>query len=66
MKISELISKLNTILETEGDLRVTVFDEYTEAEGWDYNREDLWLDASPSVGFVENDKGEKIEKVVTI
>lgn len=64
MKISEVIKELEKILATEGDLRVTVYDEYTAAEGWDYKNEDLWLDTSPCVTTVYDDNDKAIEKVV--
>ena len=63
MKISEMIQALQAILETEGDLRVTVYDEYLASEGWGYEEEDLWVDARPEVEVVVDD-GKEVEKVV--
>ena len=62
MTISEMIEKLKAILVTEGDIRVTVYDEYTANEGWDYEESDLWLDAEPFVEYV----ADTTEKVVCI
>ena len=62
MTISKMIEKLNAILATEGDIRVTVYDEYTAEEGWDYEECDLWLDAVPCVEKVADTN----EKVVCI
>ena len=64
MTITEMIKKLEAIREVEGDIRVTVYDEYTAAEGWDYSHEELWLDAEPIVNIVTDDNGKEIEKVV--
>lgn len=64
MKISEMIQTLQAILETEGDLRVTVYDEYTACEGWGYKQEDLWVDARPEVEVVVDDDEKEVEKVV--
>jgi hypothetical protein len=66
MKISQMIATLNAILATEGDLRVTVFDTYTENEGWDYDHVDLWCDAVPSLDWVTDDDDNKVEKVVVL
>ena len=66
MTITETIKKLQTILETEGDIRVTTFDLYTANEGWDFERQDLWVDAEPRVGYVEDDDYNDIEKVVVM
>ena len=52
MTITEMIKKLEAIRAIEGDIRVTVYDEYTSAEGWDYKNEDLWTDAEPTVDMV--------------
>ena len=64
MTITEMIKKLEAIREIEGDIRVTVYDEYTAAEGWDYSHEELWLDAEPIVNIVIDDNDKEIEKVV--
>ena len=64
MVISELIKKLEEIKEKEGDLHIKIFDNYAEEEGWGYDNQDLWLDASPVVEWVEDDDENKIEKVV--
>ena len=64
MKISEMIKALTTILETEGDLRCTVYDMYTANEGWDFKNEDLWDDAIADVIWVVDDNNNRIEKVV--
>lgn len=66
MTITEMIKKLEAIREVEGDIRVTVYDEYTAAEGWDYSHEELWLDAGPIVDIVTDDNDKEIEKVVCI
>lgn len=66
MTITEMIKKLEAIREVEGDIRVTVYDEYTANEGWDYNHEELWLDAEPIVDMVTDDDDKEIEKVVCI
>jgi len=66
MKITQMIAALTAILETEGDLRVTVFDTYTENEGWDYDHADLWCDAAPSLDWVTDDDDNEIEKVVVL
>ena len=66
MTITEMIKKLEAIREVEGDIRVTVYDEYTAAEGWDYSHEELWLDAEPIVNMVTDDNDKEIEKVVCI
>lgn len=63
MKISEFIKELEEIKEREGDLRVTVFDEYTANEGWDYNYEDLWTNACICVELVKDeDEDDEEEK----
>lgn len=64
MRISEVIKNLEAILATEGDIRVTVFDEYTANEGWDYKNEDLWVDTEPVVVVVRDDNGKELERVV--
>ena len=64
MTITEMIKKLEAIRAIEGDIRVTVYDEYTSAEGWDYKNEELWVDAEPIVNMVIDDNGKEIEKVV--
>lgn len=66
MTITEMIKELEAIRETEGDIRVTVYDELTAAEGWDYKYEDLWVDAEPFVDMVLDDDGNEIEKVVGV
>ena len=66
MTITEMIKKLEVIRATEGDIRVTVYDEYTSAKGWDYKNEELWLDAEPTVDMVVDDNDKEIEKVVCI
>ena len=66
MTITEMIKKLEAIREVEGDIRVTVYDEYTSAEGWDYKNEELWTDAEPTVDMVIDDNDKEIEKVVCI
>ena len=64
MKISEMIKALTTILETEGDLRCTIYDEYTANEGWGFKNEDLWCNARADIDWVIDDNNNKIEKVV--
>ena len=64
MTITEMIKKLEAIRAIEGDIRVTVYDEYTSAEGWDYKNEELWVDVEPTVDMVIDDNGKEIEKVV--
>ena len=64
MTITEMIKKLEAIRAIEGDIRVTVYDEYTSVEGWYYRNEDLWVDAEPAVNMVTDDDGKEIEKVV--
>lgn len=66
MKISEMIAILANIMATEGDLRVTVFDEYTASEGWGYHNEDLWENAVAQVATVVDDDDNELEKVVQI
>lgn len=66
MTITEMIKKLEAIRAIEGDIRVTVYDEYTSAEGWDYKNEELWGDAEPTVDMVIDDDDKEIEKVVCI
>lgn len=66
MTITEMIKKLEAIRTIEGDIRVTVYDEYTSAEGWDYKNEELWADAEPTVDMVIDDNDKEIEKVVCI
>ena len=49
MTIREMITALETLAQEHGeDTRVTVYDYVTEAEGWDFTQEDLYLDAEPS------------------
>lgn len=64
MTITEIIKKLEAIRAIEGDIRVTVYDEYTFVEGWYCRNEDLWVDAEPAVNMVKDDDGKEIEKVV--
>lgn len=64
MKISEVIKKLEEIKNQEGDLKVTIFDDYTANEGWGYDNKDLWQNAHPVVEFIEDDDENEIEKVV--
>ena len=64
MKISEMITELKKILAEEGDLRVTIFDEYLENEGWDYSNEELWDDAEVRVEMITDDDDNDLEKVV--
>ena len=64
MRISEVIKNLEAILATEGDIRVTVFDEYTADEGWGYKNEDLWVDAEPFVAVIRDENGKELERVV--
>lgn len=66
MTITEIITRLEEIRKTEGDIRVTVYDEYTANEGWDYATEDLWVNARPVVDMVRDDDDNEIEKVVVI
>lgn len=66
MTISEMIKRLQAIKETEGDIRVTVYDDYTADEGYDYNNEDLWVDASAVIDVVTDDDDNELEKVVLI
>lgn len=66
MTITEMIKVLETIKEKEGDLRVTIFDTYTESEGWDYNNEELWITAETTVDNVLDDNDNIVEKVVLI
>lgn len=66
MTITEMIKKLEAIRAIEGDIHVTVYDEYTSAEGWDYKNEELWADAEPTVDMVIDDNDKEIEKVVCI
>ena len=47
MTIRELIKALEAQAAVHGeDTPVVVFDEYTAAEGWDYEEDDLWQSAS--------------------
>lgn len=64
MTITEMIKALEAIREAEGDIRVTVYDEYTACEGWGYKYEDLWTDATPEVEMVPYEGKDKTEKVV--
>ena len=66
MTITEMIKKLEAIRAIEGDIRVTVYDEYTANEGWDYKKEELWDNAVPIVDMVRDDDDKEIEKVVCI
>ena len=66
MTITEMIKKLEAIRAIEGDIRVTVSDEYTANEGWDYKKEELWDNAVPIVDMVRDDDDKEIEKVVCI
>lgn len=66
MTITEMIKALEAIREAEGDIRVTIYDEYTACEGWGYKNEDLWTDATPEVETVIYDYKDKTEKVVCI
>ena len=55
MTIRELITQLETLAETHGDeTLVAVYDDYTAAEGWDYEKEDLYCTPSP---YLEEDMG---------
>jgi hypothetical protein len=48
MTIREMITALEGLAAQYGDdTRCTVYDEYTACEGWDFEEEDLYLDASP-------------------
>ena len=64
MTITEIIKELEAIRAIEGDIRVTVYDEYTANEGWDYKNEELWVDAEPTVNMVTDNDDKEIEKVV--
>lgn len=66
MTITEMIKKLEAIHAIEGDIRVTVYDEYTSAEGCNYKKEELWTDAEPTIDMVIDDNDKEIEKVVCI
>ena len=66
MKISEMVKVLNELMEKEGDLRVTIYEDYMANEGWGYKNEELWSTASAVVDEVLNDDDEVIEKVVLI
>ena len=66
MKISEMIKKLEEIKAKEGDLEVTIFDDYTANEGWDFKKEDLWMSATTTIDMVRDDNDKEIKKVVTI
>ena len=49
MTIREMITALEELAEQYGDdTRCTTYDEYTACEGWDYEEEDLYIDASPA------------------
>mgnify|MGYP003291496271 CR=1 FL=1 len=55
MTIRELITILEGLAETHGeDTRVAVYDDYTAAEGWDYEEEDLYLAPKP---YLEEETG---------
>ena len=48
MTIREMITALEGFAAQYGDdTRCTVYDEYTAEEGWDFEEEDLYIDASP-------------------
>lgn len=66
MKISEMIKELEKVLREEGDLRVTVFDNYTANEGYDYDNEELWTDAYVDIEYTEDDDGNELEKVCRV
>ena len=66
MTITEMIKELETIRAKEGDIRVTVFDEYPYEEGYEYDMEDLWLDVYARIADVVDNNNNKIEKVVVI
>lgn len=66
MTITEMIKKLEALKKEHGDLRVTVYDEYTANEGWDYKYEDLWITADAVIDTVEDDDENEIEKVILI
>jgi hypothetical protein len=49
MTIREMITALEALAAQYGDdTRCTVYDEYTACEGWDYEEEDLYVDAEPT------------------
>jgi hypothetical protein len=64
MTISEVIKALENLKAQYGDLRVTIYDDYTANEGWGYRHEELWLDVDPFVFEVKNDDGKVVETVV--
>lgn len=66
MKLSEMIKKLQAIYDEKGDLRVTIYDDYTANEGWDYKNEELWCDCEPVLDMVEDDDENEVEEVVLI
>lgn len=66
MKISEMIKKLEELKEQVGDIRVTIFDDYTAEEGYDYEYKDLWLDPAVYLDMVVDDDGNRLEQVVLI
>ena len=66
MKLSEMIKKLQAIYDEKGDLRVTIYDDYTANEGYDYKNEERWCDCEPVLDMVEDDDENKIEEVVLI
>jgi hypothetical protein len=48
MTIREMITALEGLAAQYGDdTRCTVYDDYTACEGWDFEEEDLYIDASP-------------------
>ena len=50
MTIRELITTLEGLAETHGeDTLVAVYDNYTAAEGWDYEEEDLYCTPHPAL-----------------
>ena len=64
MTITEMIKKLEAIRAKEGDIRVTVYDEYTANARWGYKNEELWVNVEPTVDIVTDDDDKEIEKVV--
>lgn len=64
MRISEMIEALQRIMEEEGNLQVTYYDEFMAEEGYDYDHEELWVPATPYVDWVKDNSGKKIRKVV--
>lgn len=66
MKISEMIKKLEELKEQVGDVRITIYDDYTAYEGYDYDDKDLWLDVTADPDIVIDDEGCMIETVILI